>query len=217
MEWIYGQKTTFFMNDYLYKNQNAYSKIAPFYKSAEDWYEKDGHSIDEFLTNLKPEAKILSIGSGTGHLEGYTQQKGFIVTGIDLAIGMVEIANAKFPNCKFLVMNGEDLKFMDNTFDAVISRYASQHMTFDKLIKGIARVTVTNGQIWLMAHTANADEPETIEFGWNEINDKAIMILPTQTSVIDKIKQANLQIKEIKSYPERSKLMDDVLFRLIKS
>ena len=205
------------MNDYLNKNRNAYSKIAPFYKSAEDWYLKDGDSIDEFLTNLKPGARILSIGSGTGHLEDYIQQKGFIVTGIDLAEGMVKTAKAKFHNCEFLVMNGEDLRFEDNSFDAVISRYASQHMNFDILIKEMKRVTASNGQIWLMAHTTNTDEPETIEFGWNEINDKAVMTLPTQASAIDKIKQANLQIKEIKNYPERSKLMGDVLFRLIKN
>ncbi|MCO5385273.1 class I SAM-dependent methyltransferase [Desulfosporosinus sp.] len=70
--------------------------------------------------------KILDVGTGPGFFACILSEEGHLVTGIDRSQGMLSnaINNAKRLNVYpiFYKMDINDLKFEDNTFDAVISR-----------------------------------------------------------------------------------------------
>ena len=70
--------------------------------------------------------KILDIGCGSGFYAILLSKQGYDVTGIDLTESMIADAKAlaEEEQCqaKFLVMDAENLKFPDNTFDAIVSR-----------------------------------------------------------------------------------------------
>jgi ubiquinone/menaquinone biosynthesis C-methylase UbiE len=207
------------MKEYLKKNKKAYSAIAPFYKSGEKWDEYDLDSINKFLTKIKKGGKILSIGSGTGDLENYISSKNFKTIGIDISEEMVVISKKKFKDTEFYVMNGEDLKFENEIFDAVVSRYASQHMDTYKFLNEISRVMKNGAFGWIMCHTSlidnKSDTIEEIHFGWDEIDLKAIMFLPSSENLKSLI-SSKFKVIEVIQYPDRSKKMNDTLFIIKK-
>lgn len=89
------------------------------------------------LADLRPGDSVLDVGTGAGSpaLEAwpYVGSSGRIV-GIDFAPSMVEAARAVavqrgVENAEFYEMEGEKLGFPENSFDAIISRYAYPHFT----------------------------------------------------------------------------------------
>lgn len=70
--------------------------------------------------------KILDVGCGTGFFTILLAKEGHDVIGTDLTPEMQEhsvtLAKEEGVSCQFLVMDGEDLGFGDETFDVVISR-----------------------------------------------------------------------------------------------
>ena len=70
--------------------------------------------------------KILDIGTGTGFFSVLLGRDGYRMTGIDLTPAMVEEARREAKKFKararFLVMDAQELKFEDESFDAIITR-----------------------------------------------------------------------------------------------
>lgn len=69
---------------------------------------------------------ILDVGCGTGFFTILLAKEGHEVTGTDLTPEMLEhaavLAREEDADCRFLVMDAENLDFADNAFDVVISR-----------------------------------------------------------------------------------------------
>ena len=95
--------------------------------------------MDEFLKGVKiaSGSRILDIGTGPGEPALSISNRvgsGGHVTGIDLSEKMIELAKETAkrktaPNVSFLVMNAEDLKFPEGSFDLVLSRFGFQIFT----------------------------------------------------------------------------------------
>lgn len=70
-------------------------------------------------------ARVLDLGTGTGDLGGLILKKypKCSVIGVDASFKMLEIANKKFPDIKFLKQNAEKLEFNDSSFDFVVSGF----------------------------------------------------------------------------------------------
>ncbi|HYB03216.1 MAG TPA: methyltransferase domain-containing protein [Nitrososphaerales archaeon] len=94
---------------------------------------------EELLKRVKIEngMKILDIGTGPGEpaitISGRVGSKGH-VTGIDLSETMIDLAREATKrkgaqNVSFLVMNAEDLKFPEGSFDLVLCRFGFQIFT----------------------------------------------------------------------------------------
>jgi ubiquinone/menaquinone biosynthesis C-methylase UbiE len=79
---------------------------------------------EEVSALFPPGASILDIGCGKGREAFCLHDKGFRVTGIDISETVVEaakqIAAANRLDIEFVVSNGKNLPFPDETFDAVV-------------------------------------------------------------------------------------------------
>lgn len=84
--------------------------------------------LTEILSRIPSERKlkILDVGCGTGFFSILLAQQGHEATGIDLTPDMItcaeRLAEEKKAECRFLVMDGENISFPDESFDVVISR-----------------------------------------------------------------------------------------------
>ena len=85
-----------------------------------------------------PGARILDLGCGTGLELGYyfALAPAAIVTGIDLAPGMLEALRGKFPDKALTLVLGSyfDLPFGENAFDAAVSVESLHHFTKEEKI-----------------------------------------------------------------------------------
>ena len=86
----------------------------------------------------KGPARILDLGCGTGlELEYYFQiAPAAVVTGIDLAPGMLDALKKKFPDKALTVIRGSyfDVPFGENAFDAAVSVESLHHYTKEEKI-----------------------------------------------------------------------------------
>lgn len=77
--------------------------------------------IQDILSSLPKNAKILDIGSGTGHLANSLTSMGFDVTGLEPAANMIDLARKNFPALKFVEGVSSKLPFENGSFDMVIA------------------------------------------------------------------------------------------------
>src|SRR5215212_3458389 len=106
---------------------------APFfqteYETAKDKYADEfiygryqiNEELDEMTKQLPAGARILDIGSGTGHLANFLKKKGFTVIGLEPSKKMLAFARQNFPDIEFTEGISSQLPFEDNSFHLVIS------------------------------------------------------------------------------------------------
>jgi trans-aconitate methyltransferase len=84
---------------------------------------------------LAPRAgeRILDLGCGTAHLTNRIASVGAEVIGIDKSTTMIEEARRLYPNLRFEIADGADLRF-DQPFDAVFSNAAIHWMKDQKAV-----------------------------------------------------------------------------------
>ena len=109
---------------------------------------------------------ILEVACGNGDLSVFLVQKGFHVTGIDISeVGISQaISYAKQEKVanmtNFLVMDGTQLNFDDNTFDSVIFPEVFEHVINSRrYISEAIRVLKPGGRIFISV-------PDTLEISW---------------------------------------------------
>jgi ubiquinone/menaquinone biosynthesis C-methylase UbiE len=92
--------------------------------------------IKAFAGRLPEHAMVLDAGSGTGiPIARFLTQQGHEVTGIDLSRTMVEVARKNVPDASFQQMNMTEITLPPNSFDGVISCYATIHVPREKHAK----------------------------------------------------------------------------------
>jgi len=106
--------------------------------------------------NDRPGQRILEVGVGTG-LSLPHFRRDSEVTGIDVSPEMLEKARARsrdLPHVKALhVMNAEELKFEDNSFDAVLALYVASVVSSPARFGAeMRRVCIPGGTIVLVNH-----------------------------------------------------------------
>ena len=109
---------------------------------------------------------ILEVACGNGDLSVFLAQKGFHVTGIDISeVGISQaISYAKQEKVanmtNFLVMDGTQLNFDNNTFDSVIFPEVFEHVINSRrYISEAIRVLKQGGRIFISV-------PDTLEISW---------------------------------------------------
>ena len=135
----------------------SYKRVSSFYDYTFGQVFRPGQKKLVSMMNCSKNDKVLEIGIGTGTSFKYYPSETF-VTGIDISPDMLEKAKKNIKNLNLskknvLMMNGEQLKFEDDSFDKVVGMYVvSVTQNPDLLIKEMKRVCKPNGDIYLVNH-----------------------------------------------------------------
>ena len=77
--------------------------------------------LARFLELVGREAKVLDFGCGYGRISNELIESGYTdVIGVDPSCAMIERGRKEFPGLPLLHLDGVDLPFGENTFDAVV-------------------------------------------------------------------------------------------------
>lgn len=106
----------FFQNTYADKIKNV-KKVYPFRYGRQFILE----DLKMILDTLPKGAKILDIGSGTGHLTHWISSMGFEISGIEPSREMIGFARKNFPELTFKEGISSKLPFEDGSFDLVVA------------------------------------------------------------------------------------------------
>ena len=152
-------------------------KMGEFFDARLDGYEehqlKTIASAEEFYPFTAaclpkaPGSRILDLGCGTGLELGYYYEMvpTALVTGIDLAPGMLEALRKKFPEKALTLIQGSyfDVPFQENAFDAAVSVESLHHFTKEEkipLYAKLRRALKPGGFFILTDYFAGSDEEE---------------------------------------------------------
>lgn len=72
------------------------------------------------LSGLKPGARVLDVGCGSGTFTGLLAERGYRASGLDISPKLVALARRKFPRIDFHEGDAENLPFGHESFDGVL-------------------------------------------------------------------------------------------------
>jgi ubiquinone/menaquinone biosynthesis C-methylase UbiE len=105
------------------------------------------------ISGVRPDARVLEIGTGPGHVAmGFAQHSGEVV-GLDLTAEPLQIAQEKKrerdqENLVLVQADAEDVPFEDHSFDVVCCRLALHHTERpERILEEIARVCRSSGYV----------------------------------------------------------------------
>jgi demethylmenaquinone methyltransferase/2-methoxy-6-polyprenyl-1,4-benzoquinol methylase len=101
--------------------------------------------------NPRPGERILDLAAGTGTSSASLARSGAHVVAADFSPGMIEVGKkrqAAVPNIEFVVADGMDLPFEDDSFDAVTISFGLRNIADPKVaLAELHRVTAPGGRI----------------------------------------------------------------------
>ena len=114
-----------------------YNMIAEEYSAEFGRKIEDIEVIDEFMSKLKPNSKILDLGGGTGKLTNLFLKNGYEAICYDFSKEMMRKAKEFYPNIPYIL---DDIIFMKEhfenySFDGVIAFYSLFHIPKEELDK----------------------------------------------------------------------------------
>lgn len=111
------------------------------YALVNSWDPAHLRKIDR-LISLEPGQRVLEVGCGQGHLTKRLARRGIDVTGVDVNPEAVEVAGSD----RVVHMRAETLEYEDETFDAIISIHAIEHIPqLEEALGEMARVLRPGG------------------------------------------------------------------------
>lgn len=86
----------------------------------------ENRAVKAYLDQLPKRLSVLDVPFGTGRFMPYYFRRHHRVTGMDVSIDMLNAArrsidSRELENCQMLLGDATDIKFIDNTFDLVVS------------------------------------------------------------------------------------------------
>jgi ubiquinone/menaquinone biosynthesis C-methylase UbiE len=136
--------------DEVKKTIEVYEEILPEFLEHNKKFDmiKEMDSFQKYL----PGKKILDVGCGPGRDVEAFCKRGFDVTGIDLTLSFVEMAQKRVPEAKVIQMDMRHLEFPDESFDGIWSLASLIHIPkkdIKKTLEGFYRVLEKKGVIFL--------------------------------------------------------------------
>lgn len=130
----------------LQQTQETYNAIAYDFSNTRNYIWQD---ILPLLDYSRKGAKVLDLGCGNGRLFEALKEKQVDYTGVDNSKELLKIAQQKYPQANFQLVNGISLPFKDKTFDiiycvAVLHHIPSKRLRKDFLLEA-KRVLRPNG------------------------------------------------------------------------
>jgi cyclopropane fatty-acyl-phospholipid synthase-like methyltransferase len=95
---------------------------------------------DEIVSRLRDGARVLELGCGAGMPDTQRLAARFQVTGVDVSAEQVRRARAAVPEAEFIQADFTALELEPESFDAVVSFYAFNHVPRELLAPTFARI-----------------------------------------------------------------------------
>lgn len=151
---------------------NSYNRVASNY-TGEFFDDKgDNQYTDRFLSLLPTTGKVLDAGCGPGNYSHYIANKGFDVTGVDLSLGMLEIATKKVPQATFLQQDLRQLPFKPGSFNGICAAYSLIHLPTEDILptlKKFREVLTEKGALFLALQEGTEKNVRDNSFGDDNI------------------------------------------------
>lgn len=103
-------------------------------------------------------AKVLDVGSGTGKLMRLLSQGGAVVTGVDVSLGMLQVAK-RWPGGGLVRGLAERLPFKGQSFAFVSCGQAFQWFDYDNALQEFRRVLASGGKLLLLWNERDRSDP----------------------------------------------------------
>lgn len=134
------------------------------------------------MVNLKPGARVLDVGCGTGYYTAFFHAFGYDVTGIDLSETGIRKAQELYPGIPFEIQDATALPYSEGSFDFVFAMGVSVANTRDlqkihTWLEHLLTVTRAGGTVAFLGGSTLSGEcegdNEWINHRWKEILDFA--------------------------------------------
>jgi ubiquinone/menaquinone biosynthesis C-methylase UbiE len=112
-------------------------------------------ALDMIGSVVRPPGQVLDVGCATGDMAARLKERGYDVSGVDIAEPMVARARERWPGIRFEVGDGEGLPFPDNSFDGVVCLGVIEYQDRDeRMLQEIRRVLKPGGRAVLSTPSA---------------------------------------------------------------
>ncbi len=147
--------------------------------------------VDELLTHIQPGMKALELGCATGWISLAMAQRGATVTGSDLSEKALETARRYYESIKDQVSGSVEyqagdmntIQLPENTYDVIVVKSVLHHLiNLDHTIAEMHKALKPGGLLW--ASDTDGDEATSTVL----IAGALCLVLPTETSYLDKLK-----------------------------
>jgi SAM-dependent methyltransferase len=118
----------------------------------------DREWLDRFAARVRDRGLVCDVGCGPGHVAGYLHTRGVDVFGIDLAPGMVEVAQRLHPAIAFRVGDMCALDVEDGAWAGIVAFYAIVHLQLVEItpmLRELRRVLQPEGILFLAFHAGS--------------------------------------------------------------
>ena len=157
--------------------------------------------------------RVLDCGCGTGIYASCFSPRNYV--GVDLSSTYITRARRRFPAYDFQVMDGTNLAFADNSFDAVMVSGVVHHLdeaTTARLLSEIARVLQPNGRLLLWEDVPTRG---TFNFIGRVVHHLDVGAHIRDSSELERLLHPHFQVEAAESL--RSGFMDYTAFRAVKA
>lgn len=153
------------------------------------------------LAEIKENAKILDIGTGTGILISYLLEKSpSKLVGVDISENMIEVAKEKYKdnNVKFAVSDIMD--FNEDKYDYIFIYSAYPHFKDkEKLFEHLSKLLNNDGKI-VIAHSQSGDEINHVHSKIDVVKEDVLLPVEDNVKIINKYLKANKTVDNSEMY-----------------
>lgn len=120
----------------------------------------------QIVRSVKGSKMILDLGCGTGILSTALRKVNYLaeVVGLDLKFEYLQVASAKRIDIPLLNATVEELPFIDEVFDSVVTSYVPKYTHVEKMIEESLRVLKNNGT--LVIHDFTYPKSKLMQITW---------------------------------------------------
>lgn len=178
--------------------EKAYDSFAETYEKNRGLFDMS-ELINQFEADLQvDDGHLLDLGCGAGEpFSKFFVDNGWSVTGVDLSLKMLELANRYAPQMNTIHSNMTEVDFKENSFDAIIAIYSLFHAPREKhpqLFSRIYKWLISGGKVLFTYAGQEYTGSETFSGTKEFMGQKLFYSHDTPEELNQKLKSAGFKI-----------------------